>query len=139
MKNWFFSINGAVTLSILTLLSHMWRGFLDAMFVLPVDFGDEATMQMAAITFTLIFAGWAWALFAAWRGSRRGLVAAFVINLLILLAVPVSWPFFYCTVECRAEAGIFNFANMLNLILGFITAVLLAVQLWQKPQPIAQA
>ena len=48
MKDWLFSRQGAVTLSVLTLLSEMWRGFLDAMFVLPVDFDDAGTMQLAA-------------------------------------------------------------------------------------------
>lgn len=134
MKNWLFSLQGAVTLSVLTLLSEMWRGFLDAMFVLPVDFGDAGTMQLAAVIFTLLFAGWGWAIFLAWRGSRRGLVAAFTINALVLLAIPVSWLFFYCPAACRADAGVFNLANTLNLVLGLMTAVSLAPQLWQKPE-----
>lgn len=135
MKNWIFSRHGAVTLSVLTLLSHVWRGFLDAMFVLPVDFGDRAAMEWAAIIFTLLFAGWGWAIFSAWRGSRRGLMAAFAINALVLLAVPVGWLFFYCPADCRAGAGVFNLANTLNLLLGVVTAVSLAPQLWQKPEP----
>ncbi len=132
MKNWFFSRRGAITLSVLTLLSEMWRSFLDAMFVLPVEFGDAGTMHLAAIIFTLLFAGWGWAVFAAWMSSRRGLIAAFVINGLVLLVVPVSWPFFYCPAACRADAGVFNLANTLNLVLGLVTAVSLAPHLWQK-------
>ena len=49
MKNWFISLNGAIVLSVLALLSEVWRGFLDAMFVLPVDFDDPLMMNLAAI------------------------------------------------------------------------------------------
>jgi len=135
MKNWLFSLQGAVTLSVLTLLSEMWRGFLDAMFVLPVDFGEAGTMQLAAIIFTLLFAGWGWAIFSAWQGRRRGLLAAFGINALVLLVIPVSWLFFYCPAACRADAGVFNLANTLNLVLGLGTAVSLLPQLRQKHAP----
>lgn len=138
MKEWFFSLKGAVILSVLTLLSHVWRGFLDAMFVLPVDFGDEGALQLAAIIFTLLFAGWGLAVWSAGRGSRRGLMAAFVINGLVLLAIPVGWLIAYCPAECRADAGVFNLANTLNLVLGLLTSVTLAVQLWPGRQPVAQ-
>ena len=139
MKNWFLSLNGAMTLSVLTLLSQVWRGFLDAMFVLPTDFGNEGTMQLAAVIFTLFFAGWTWAIWAAQKGSRRGLLAAFAINALVLVTVPISWLFFYCPAECRTEAGIFNLANTLNLVLGLLAGLSLAAQLWQKPHHVARA
>ena len=29
MKSWFFSLNGAVTLSLIALLTELWRAFLD--------------------------------------------------------------------------------------------------------------
>jgi len=128
MKNWFTSLNGAITLSVITLLSHLWRGFLDAMFVLPTDYGEEGLMQFAAVIYTLIFAGWAWTLLAAWRGSRRGLIAAFAMNGLLFLAVPVSWLLFYCPAVCRAEAGVFNLANTLNLVFGLLAAISLGLQ-----------
>lgn len=129
MKDWYGSLHGAISLSALALVSNVWRGFLDAMFVLPTDFGDASLMQWAAIIFTLLFAGWTWALVAAWQGSRRGLVAAFVINGLVLLAVPVGWLLLYCPAECRADAGIFNLANSLNLLFGSLAAFSLALQL----------
>ena len=130
MMKWFTSINGAITLSTIALLTEVWRGFLDAMFVFPVDFQDEMLMNLAAVIFTLLFAGWAWSLIAAARGSRGGLIAAFVINALVLLAVPVSWLFFYCPAACRAEAGIFNQANTLNLVFGLLAGISLGIQLW---------
>jgi hypothetical protein len=138
MMKWFLSLTGALTLSVLALVSNLWRGFLDAMFVLPVDFGDESTLQAAAVIFTALFAGWALAIWSAGRGGRRGLVVAFVINGLVLLAVPVGWLLFYCPADCRAEAGVFNLANTLNLALGLLAGIALAFQLWPRSAPVAQ-
>ena len=129
MKTWFTSLNGALALSAIALLTEAWRSFLDAMFVLPVDIGDEGLLNLAAVVFTLLFASWTWSLIAAGRGSRRGLLAAFFLNALVLLAIPVSWLFFYCPAACRAEAGIFNLANSLNLIFGLLAAISLGSQL----------
>ena len=140
MKKRFLSLNGAIALSLVALLTEMWRGFLDAMFVIPVDFGDDGLMQAAAVTFTLLFAGWAWALYAARQGSRRGLVAAFVINALVLLAIPISWLLFYCPADCRAQAGFaFNLANTLNLIFGLLAAIALGSQLWGSDEIVLSA
>jgi len=47
MKNWFTSLNGAITLSALALLTEVWRGFLDAMFDYPTEFGEESAMHFA--------------------------------------------------------------------------------------------
>ncbi len=131
MKNWFTSLNGAITLSVIALLTEAWRGFLDAMFVFPVDIADEGLMNLGAVIFTLLFGSWTWSLVVASRGSRKGLTAAFVLNLLVLLAIPVSWLFFYCPGDCQAEAGIFNLANSLNLIFGILSAVSLGLQFRQ--------
>jgi hypothetical protein len=128
MKDWFTSLNGAIALSVITLLTQVWRGFMDAMFVLPTEYGDETTLQSAALIFTLVFAAWAWALIAAARGSRGGLIAAFGLNGLILLAVPISWLLFYCPADCQAQAGVFNLANTLNLVFGLLAAISLGLQ-----------
>ena len=129
MKTWFTSLNGALALSTIALVTEAWRGFLDAMFILPIDIGDPGLMNLAAVIFTVLFGGWAWALFAARQGSRRALLAAFILNALVLLAIPVSWLFFYCPAACRADAGIFNLANSLNLIFGLLAALSLGIQL----------
>ena len=134
MKIWFFSLKGAITLSLLALISELWRGFLDAMFVLPVDFGDDQTMNIAAIIFAVLFAAWGLSIWSAQQGSRRGLVATFIINVLVLIAIPVGWLVFYCPVECRVGSGIFNLANSLNLILGLLAGISLATQIWRTPQ-----
>lgn len=139
MMKWLISLNGAVVLSVLTLVSQVWRGFLDAMFVLPVEYGDEGTLQLAAVIFTVMIAGWGLAIWAAARGSRAGLIATFTINLVVLLAIPVGWLLFYCPAECRVDAGVFNLANALNLVLGLLAGVSLAAQLGPRRQPVAAA
>lgn len=129
MQKWFSSLSGAVTLSILTLISHLWRGFLDAMFVFPNDIGDESAMLLAALIYTLIFTGWAWAIIGTARGSRRGLIANFIINALLWLIIPISTLLFYCLLDCLIDAGwSFVLANTLNLILGILAAIALAMQ-----------
>ena len=133
MKNWFISLNGAVIITALAIFSEAWRAFLDAMFVFPVNFPDPAMGQIAALVFAILFGGWTLALAFAWRGSRKALIVTFALNLLVLLVVPISWLFFYCPAACQADAGIFNLANMLNLILGVLAAMALGIQI-QRPQ-----
>lgn len=96
----------------------------------PNDIGSETYLHLSAIIYTVLFAGWTWALISAARGSRRGIVAAFIINGLIWLLIPVGTLLFYCPVDCLAEAGsIFSLVNTLNLILGLMAAVALGLQL----------
>ena len=130
MIKWFTSLNGAIALSVLALLTEMWRGFLDAMFVFPEIYGDEGLMNIAAVVFTLLFATWAGTLILAGRGSRGGLIAAFALNALVLFGIPISWLLVYCPDACQAEAGIFNLANTLNLVFGLLAAVSLGIQIW---------
>ena len=135
MKNWFTSLNGTVTLSIITLITELWRAFLDAMFVFPNDIGDETYMHLSAVIYTLLLAGWTWAIVSTSRGSRRGLIASFIINGLVWLIIPVSTLLFYCPVDCLAEAGwIFGLVNTLNLVFGFLAGIALGIQLRQSKQ-----
>jgi hypothetical protein len=130
MKNWFTSLNGAIALSAIALLTEVWRDFLDAMFVFPNDIGEEGFMHLAALIYVFLFAGWTWSLISATRGSRRGLIAAFIINVVVWLMIPVSTLLFYCPVDCLADAGwIFSLANTLNLLFGLLAAIALALQL----------
>lgn len=130
MKNLFTSLNGAFTLSVIALLTEVWRGFLDAMFVFPNEFGDESSMHFAALIYTFLFAGWTWSLISAARGSRRGLIAAFIINIVVWLMIPISTLLFYCPVDCLADAGwVFSLANTLNLLFGLLATIALGWQL----------
>jgi hypothetical protein len=132
MKNWFTTLNGAVAFSAIALITELWRAFLDAMFVFPIDFADESAMNAAAIIFTLLFTGWGWLLVLTARGSRKGLIGNFILNVIVVLVIPVSWLLFYCPSNCQAEAGIlFNLANSLNLIFGLMASISLGIQVWQ--------
>jgi len=133
MKNWFISLNGTIIITALAIFSEAWRAFLDAMFVFPINFPDPAMGQIAALVFALLFGGWTLALAFAWRGSRKALITTFALNLLVLFVIPISWLFFYCPAACQTDAGIFNLANTLNLILGVLAAIALGIQI-RQPQ-----
>lgn len=121
--NPFFRLQTAVTLSILTLISEFWRGFLDAMFVLPVDFNNRGMMILASIIFVVLFSVWAWAVYLMSQQRCGGIMITFLINLIVLIVIPLSWLFVYCPASCQATAGIFNLANTLNLIFGILSGV----------------
>ena len=132
MKEWFFSSKGAVTLLVFAWITEIWRSFLDAMFVISVEFGDETTMYAASFIFAGLFTLWAWTIYLAHRNNRKGIIAAFLLNAIILYAIPISWLFVYCPAECRATAGLFNLANTLNLIFGFLAAISLGLLIWSS-------
>jgi hypothetical protein len=122
----------AISLSVITILTELWRSFLDAMFVLPTEFNDENLLYLASLIFTLLFGGWIWALVTARTGKRGALIVTFLINAVVLVIIPISWLFFYCPSACRADAGIFNLANTLNLIFGVAAGIALGLLIWGK-------
>ncbi len=134
MKTWFSSLNPAIILSTVALLTELWRAWLDMLFEYPsgsvhAEVDGASTLALTLI-YTAVFAGWAYSLHRATRGSRGALIATLVFNVLIWLAMPVSWAAFYCTGDCAARAGIlFNTANWFNLIFGLLAAVALTWQL----------
>lgn len=140
MKNWFTSFNGAVMLSAITWLTELWRAWLDMLFEYTGGYitveKDSGVTLVLTLVYTAVFAGWAYAMYAAARGSRGGLVTSLVFNILVWLALPVSWLTTYCTGDCPARAGIlFNTANSLNLVFGLLAALALAFQLRRRIVP----
>ncbi len=138
MKRWFTSLNGALVLTALAWLSELWRAWLDMLFEYPTGVNaqiDSGSTLAVTLIYTAVFAGWAYALHWTARGSQGALIATFVLNVLVWLAIPVGWIAFYCTGPCVANAGVlFNLANWLNLILGLLAAVALALQFGRKRQ-----
>ncbi|MEK7325251.1 MAG: hypothetical protein AAB217_08370 [Chloroflexota bacterium] len=132
MKTWFTSLNGALALTALAWLSELWRTAIDAaqQFYMPAS---RDVTGLYALVYTVFLAWWAYALHTATRGSRGGLMTAFALNALFWLGIPIGTVFFYCTGPCAASAGIvFNTVNWLNLILGLLAGVALALVLWRK-------
>jgi hypothetical protein len=135
----FTSLNGALALTALAWLSELWRTAIDAtqQFYMPAS---RDVMGLYALVYIAFLAWWAYALHTATRGSRGGLMTAFALNALFWLGIPVGTIFFYCTGPCAANAGIvFNLANWLNLILGLLAGVALAMALRRQGAQTATA
>ncbi len=134
MTTRFSSLHTTIVLSAIALLTELWRAWLDMLFEYPsgnvhAEIDGASTLALTLI-YTAIFAGWAYSLHRATRGSRGALGVTLAFNILIWLAMPVSWAAFYCTGDCSARAGIlYNIANWLNLIFGLLAAVALTWQL----------
>lgn len=135
MKNRFTFLDGAITLSVLALLTLLARTIgLDAMFVLPGEMGvrqdQPATVALIVLWTMALFGGWIWALLVATRGSRGGLIAALVFSLLsgILGA-------FTLLVLCSGGCAVWPLGSILvwaELITGLAASLALGLQLRRK-------
>jgi hypothetical protein len=99
MKTWFTSLNGAITLSALALLSFVAYAFLEARYFLGKWIPGDTAAAVEAVVVVFFVGAWLSALFIAAKGSRGGLIAllAFsVINALIapydIRYFPLPWP-----------------------------------------------
>jgi hypothetical protein len=77
--------------------------------------------------------GWLWALPAAGRGSRRGLIGCLVAVLLLDVAFALATYFFFCPpwTGCKGWPNAWPW-NWANLVSGLLAAVALVLQLRQK-------
>jgi hypothetical protein len=132
MKSWFTSLNGAVALSVIALLTELWRAFADFQYEYSQVINSLGTLLLATLLYTALFAGWAWALLRARRGSRGALIAALIINMLILLAIPVGALVAYCPSPCRELWPLMELANWINLLFGLLATLALVLQLRQS-------
>jgi hypothetical protein len=136
MKTWFISLKGALVLSAIALFTELWRAFVDLL--VPVypfwtePFKGAGMVFLVTMLYAILFAGWAWALLQALRGGRGALIAAFIINLFFLLAVPVGTLVAYCPSPCATLWPLMETANWVNLIFGLLAAIALALQLRYK-------
>lgn len=136
MKTWFTSLNGAITLSVIALLSELSRAFVDLL--VPVypfwtePFKGAGMVFLVAMLYTILFAAWAWALLQGLRGGRGALIAAFIINLFFLLAVPVGTLVAYCPSPCATLWPLMELGNWINLSFGLLAGIALVLQLRPK-------
>lgn len=128
MKNWFTSVNGAITLSFAALLIELFRGFIDSMFVYPVEFkGAELAL---AVAYTITLGVWGAALFAARERKRWGLIAAFAIGLLLWIAQDWMTILVFCPNGCNAIWS--TIAALADLVVGGLALIALGLQIWRK-------
>lgn len=130
MKNWFSSLNGAVTLSVIALLTELWRAFVDFQHEYSNILNSTGAVLLGALLYTTLFGGWAWALLRTMHG-KRSLIAALIINLFFLLVIPIGTLVVYCPSPCRTLWPMMELANWINLLFGILATVALAFQLRQ--------
>jgi len=75
MKIWFTSLNGAVTLSALALLSFIGYTLMEMRYFLGKWIPGDGAAMVETIVVLIIVGGWLRALFVAANGRRGGLVA----------------------------------------------------------------
>ncbi|HSR32952.1 MAG TPA: hypothetical protein VLY63_20505 [Anaerolineae bacterium] len=132
MKNWFLSLNGAITLSGLAFLSFLGRAFLDWRYEFPAQ-DPAGNWDTPTVLIYLAFAGaWLWGMLAASGGSRRGLIACLILVLLLDVAMALATYFFFCPpwTGCEGWPNAWPW-NWSNLIFGAIAALALGLQLRQ--------
>ncbi len=133
MKAWFTSLNGAVTLSVIALLTFVARAAgIDAMLL---DMTKDQAIEVALLmlwTMTLLGV-WIWALLAAVRGRRGGVLAALIFSLLSALLSGLALLVFCAGKGCAAWP-VGNIIIWAELITGLAASIALGLQLRQAPQ-----
>ena len=84
MKKSFISLNGAVTLSVISLLVYLGRSFIDFYFVYEELGLSVSVLGLVTLVNLVLFGGWIGGLLATVRGSHRGLIIVFGFNLFFL-------------------------------------------------------
>jgi hypothetical protein len=133
MKNWLLSLRGAVALSVIALLTFMGRiTGLDAMFVLPNEMGVREDQVLVVGQFMLgvmaLIGAWIWALLAAARGSRGGIIATLIFSLLTALFGGLFTLVALCQPRCAA-APVGTIMVWAELLAGLAASVALGLQL----------
>jgi hypothetical protein len=129
MKNWFTSLNGAITLSVVALLTELWRAFIDFQHQYSNFLTGIGAVLVGTLLYTILFGAWAWALLRGMRGHRGALFAALSINLLFLFAIVIGSFVAYCPSPCLELWPVMELANWINLLFGLLATVALAFQL----------
>ena len=136
MKAWLSSLNGTLTLSVLAFLASLGRNLLDwryeARFLGPPESAQEAFNFLLTLGFA---GGWVWAMLAAVRASRRGLMACLIFALLLNL-VPVFGMFFVWCPPASCLGFPFNSDSWrltwVQLVFGTVAAIALIMQIRQQ-------
>lgn len=135
MKTWFTSLNVAITLSVVALLTILARiTYLDALFVSEFRKGlseDQPwPIALSMLGYMAFVGGWIWALLAAGRGSRAGLIVALVFSLLVAFGGGLLTLLVFCPQGCAAWP-VGNIIVWAALIFGLAASAALGSQLMQ--------
>lgn len=125
MFEWFSSLDGVLTLSILALLSLLARTFMDFRYVFPEDMADLDVRATGWVIFfySLIFGGWIWALLGSAGGSNPALIVNLVFNLLTGLGAGLASYIFFRPF-CSAARPVADISIAANLIFGLLASIL---------------
>ncbi len=133
MKNWFTSLNGAITLSFTALLIQVFRGLIDSMFVYHQEFPG---MELAlAAGFAVAFGVWIKGLLAASGGSRRGMIAAFAVGLWLWVTQDWGTILVFCAASGCASVWS-SIAAWADVLIGGSALIALGLQIWRRPASI---
>lgn len=94
MKTWFTSLNGAVTLSALSLLAFIGYALMEMRYYLEKWIPGDTAAAVEMLVVLLIVGGWIRALFVAANGRRGGLTALLAFNAVFALIAPYDFQFF---------------------------------------------
>jgi hypothetical protein len=133
MWNWLLSLRGAVALSVIALLTFIARiTGMDALVVMPSEMGvgeDQVlTVGLFMLGVAVLYGAWIWALLAAARGNRGGVIVALIFSLFTALFGGLFSLVVLCQPGCAAApAG--NIVVWAELLTGLAASAALLAQL----------
>lgn len=133
MRNWFTSLNGAITLSVFAFLTFLGRAFMDWRFEYSAQDPTGSWAAAGAVVYMVLAGIWVWGLLAAVRESRRGLVTLLTLALLLDVLMALATYFFFCPpwTGCVGWPSAWWW-NWSNLIAGLLSALSIGLHLGQS-------
>jgi uncharacterized YccA/Bax inhibitor family protein len=132
MNAWIKSRNGAITLSVLALLSLLGRTLLDYRYIFAGEFSSygPGSIGLATLFYVAIAGGWIWGLLAAAGGRRGAWTALLVFALLTGLGLGAASIFaFWPPMQSATPLGEISFLS--SLLFGLLAAVGVWIQIRQ--------
>ncbi|MFQ5616219.1 MAG: hypothetical protein ACE5GO_07145 [Anaerolineales bacterium] len=123
MKNWFTSLKGAVTLSVISLLVFLGRTFIDFYYVYAEFSLSVGMVGLTMLVNMALFGGWIWGLLSTVQGSRRGLISVLVFDLFFLLVIAVGTLVSYCPSPCQTAWPLAEVTIWASLVFGLLAAI----------------
>ena len=128
MVNWFTSLSGAITFSIIAMLSFIGYAFLEALYFLSGWISGRFAAALMALFVIGILGAWIWGLLESAAGNQRGLIAILVVSVVTALItlydiilyspIPYGWP-------------LVQIAVWLTFISSALAVIAIGLQLWQ--------